>query len=76
MSGDGNRGGASASVLAPILDSTKVDYPGPNCADQGHLARLKKRYTFSTTPLAKPEWSQIGLASNLDHGEPIGISDS
>ena len=25
MSGDGKRGGAQASVLAPILDSTKVD---------------------------------------------------
>lgn len=28
MSGDGKRGGASASVLAPILDSTEVDRRG------------------------------------------------
>ena len=34
MSGDGKRGGALASVLAPILDSTKIAHnqrpsPGP-----------------------------------------------
>ena len=29
MSGDGKRGGAHASVLAPILDSTKWTEPGP-----------------------------------------------
>jgi hypothetical protein len=34
MSGDGNRGGASASVLAPILDSTKLDCCGADSADQ------------------------------------------
>jgi hypothetical protein len=28
MSGDGKRGGAQASVLAPILDSTEVDFDG------------------------------------------------
>src|SRR5262245_60436239 len=37
MSGDGKRGGAQASVLAPILDSTPLPASGPAGSLQGGL---------------------------------------
>jgi hypothetical protein len=37
MSGDGKRGGAQASVLAPILDPTEVDSGEQKCAGRRHF---------------------------------------
>src|SRR5215831_9152826 len=44
MSGDGKRGGAQASVLAPILDSTPLPGTRPADSRQGKLTPFHNRY--------------------------------
>jgi hypothetical protein len=52
MSGDGKRGGASASVLAPILDSTKW--------------AASRRCQFPKTPFLVHNWHRLDFC-NADH---------